>query len=82
MQRAATVAPSGPAPFSFTDGDRICDCPGLWGGAVCDTDVPAKTALAAVFSAVAVAGSNDRSKLVVGLQHQGHNGVAGLEHKV
>ena len=55
MQRAATVAPSGPAPFSFTDGDRICDCPGLWGGAVCDTDVPAKTALAAVFSAVAVA---------------------------
>lgn len=52
MQLAATVAPSRPAPFSFTNGDRIC--PGLLGGAVCDTDVPAKTALASIFSAVAV----------------------------
>ena len=41
--------------IDITDGDRICDCSGLWSGAVCDTDVPAKTALAVVFSVAAVA---------------------------
>lgn len=33
----------------------ICRCSGLWSGDFCDTDVPGKTALAVVFSMVAVA---------------------------
>ena len=77
MQRAATVAPSGPAPFSFTDGDRICD-----------TDVPGKTAHAVVVSTVAVAamavvswwwGYSIQGTMVQGVVVAGGTG---LEHKV